>query len=156
MTSINRRMVLKGAALASLAYTVGGAEVLLSPREALAQGIALKVLTADERAALEALGETLLPGVKDAALAHYVDQQLSVDPSECLLLGRALGIMPPYADFYRSGLSGLDQSSRKAHRVNFSELAPEKRAEFVEQIRQRFPRAGAGRRLLSSISSRAA
>jgi len=92
-------MVLKGAALASLAYTVGGAEVLLAPREALAQGIALKVLTADERAALEALGETLLPGVKDAGLAHYVDQQLSVDPSECLLLGRALGIMPPYADF---------------------------------------------------------
>jgi len=28
MTSVNRRLVLKGAALASLAYTVGGAEVL--------------------------------------------------------------------------------------------------------------------------------
>ncbi len=144
MTSINRRMVLKGAALASLAYTVGGAEVLLSPREALAQGIALKVLTADERAALEALGETLLPGVKDAGLAHYVDQQLSVDPSECLLLGRALGIMPPYADFYRAGLAGLDQSSRKAHGVKFSELAPEKRAEFVEQIRQKVPEGWSG------------
>src|SRR2546422_1922540 len=42
----------------------------------------LKVLTADERAAIEALGETLLPGAKDAGLAHYVDQQLAVDPSE--------------------------------------------------------------------------
>src|SRR5258708_21479443 len=100
MTSINRRMVLKGAALASLAYTVGGAEVRLSPREALAQGIALKVLTADERAALEAVGETLLPGVKDAGLAHYVDQQLSVDPTKGLLLGLALRILPPDADYY--------------------------------------------------------
>ncbi len=139
MTSVNRRLVLKGAALGALAYTVGGAEVLLSPREALAQGLPLKVLTADERDALEALGETLLPGVKDAGLAHYIDQQLSVDPSESLLLARALGVMPPYANFYRAGLAGLDRSSRKAHGVNFAELAADKRSEFVEQIRQKNP-----------------
>src|SRR4249920_1806262 len=92
-----RRLVLKGAALGALAYTVGGAEVLLSPREALAQGLPLKVLSADERAALEALGETLLPGAKDAGLAHYIDQQLSVDTGEALLMARAVGVMPPYA-----------------------------------------------------------
>src|SRR5256885_12801583 len=119
MTSVNRRRVLKGAALGALAYTVGGAEVLLSPRDAFAQGLPLKVLTADERATLEALGETLLPGAKDAGLAHYIDQQLSADPSECLLLARALGVMPPYANFYRAGLAGLDQSSLKAHGVKF-------------------------------------
>src|SRR5262249_22810826 len=50
MASVNRRLVLKGAALGALAYTVGAAEVLLSPREAYAQNIPLKVLTADERA----------------------------------------------------------------------------------------------------------
>src|SRR5437899_12735661 len=135
MTSANRRMLLKGAALASLAYTVGGAEVLLSPRDAHAQGLPLKVLTAGERAALEAFGETLLPGARDAGLAHYVDQQLSVDPGECLLLARALGVMPPYAGFYRAGLAGLDQSSRKAHGMKFAELAPDKRPECVEQSR---------------------
>jgi hypothetical protein len=144
MTSVNRRMVLKGAALASLAYTVGGAEVLLSPREAHAQGIPLKALTADERVALEALAETLLPGAKDAGLAHYVDQQLSVDASECLLLARALGVMPPYANFYRAGLAGLDQSSRKAHGVKFADLAADKRSEFVEQIRQKAPEGWSG------------
>ncbi|TMH43105.1 MAG: gluconate 2-dehydrogenase subunit 3 family protein [Betaproteobacteria bacterium] len=144
MSSVSRRMVLKGAALGALAYTVGGAEVLLSPREAHAQGLPLKVLTADERAALEALGETLLPGAKDAGLAHYVDQQLSVDPSESLLLARALGVMPPYADFYRAGLAGLDQSSRKAHGVKFAELAADKRTEFVEQIRQKVPEGWSG------------
>ena len=144
MTSVNRRMVLKGAALASLAYTVCGAEVLLSPREAHAQGLPLKVLTADERAALEALGETLLPGARDAGLAHYVDQQLSLDASECLLLARALGIMPPYVNFYRAGLAALDQSCANAHGVKFAALAPEKRAEFVEQIRQKIPEGWSG------------
>jgi hypothetical protein len=144
MTSVNRRLVLKGAALGALAYTVGGAEVFLSPREALAQGLPLKVLSADERAALEALGDTLLPGAKDAGLAHYVDQQLSVDPGECLLLARALGIMPPYANFYRAGLAGLDQSCAKTHGLKFAALAPEKRSEFVEQIRQKVPEGWSG------------
>jgi len=37
-----------------------------------------------------------------------------VDPGECLLLARALGVMPPYAGFYRAGLAGLDQILRKA------------------------------------------
>src|SRR3989440_6976465 len=144
MTSVNRRMVLKGAALASLAYTVGGAEVLLSPREAHAQGLAFKVLTGEERAALEALAETLLPGARDAGLAHYIDQQLSADPGECLLLARALGVLPPYADFYRAGLAGLDQSSRQAHGVRFAELAADKRSEFVEQVRQKVPEGWSG------------
>ncbi len=144
MTSVNRRMVLKGAALGALAYTVGGAEVLLSPREAHAQGLALKVLSAEERAALEALGETLLPGAKDAGLAHYIDQQLSVDPSEALLIARGVGVIPPYVNFYRAGLAALDQTSAKLHGAKFAALAPEKRSEFVEQFRQKVPEGWSG------------
>ncbi len=144
MTSVQRRLVLKGAALGALAYTVGGTEVLLSPREAFAQGLPLKVLTADERAALEALGDTLLPGAKDAGLAHYIDQQLSVDPSEALLIARGVGVMPPYVNFYRAGLAALDQSSLKLHGAKFAALAPEKRNEFVEQFRQNNPEGWSG------------
>ena len=100
--------------------------------------IPLKVLSAEERAALEALGETLLPGAKDAGLAHYIDQQLSVDPSECLLIARALGVIPPYANFYRAGLAALDQSCEKAHGVKFAALAPEKRSEFLRRAAPHF------------------
>jgi gluconate 2-dehydrogenase subunit 3-like protein len=139
-----RRLVLKGAALGALAYTVGGAQVLLSPREALAQGVPLKVLTADERAALEALGDTLLPGAKDAGLAHYVDQQLSVPASEALLIARAVGVMPPYANFYRAGLAALDAASQKGHGAKFAALPADKRAGFVEQIRQKVPEGWSG------------
>ena len=144
MTSANRRLVLKGAALGALAYTVAGAEVLLSPREALAQGVPLKVLSPEERAALEALGETLLPGAMDAGLAHYVDQQLSVPPSEALLIARAVGVMPPYANFYRAGLAGLDAASQKTHGAKFAALPQEKKNEFVEQFRQKVPEGWSG------------
>jgi hypothetical protein len=144
MTAVNRRLVLKGAALGALAYTVAGAEVLLSPREALAQGAPLKVLSPEERAALEALGDTLLPGAKDAGLAHYVDQQLAGSPSEALLIARALGVMPPYANFYRAGLAGLDAASQKVHGAKFAALPQEKRNEFVEQFRQKVPEGWSG------------
>jgi len=144
MASANRRLVLKGAALGALAYTVGGAEVLLAPRDAFAQDVPLKVLTADERAALEAFGETLLPGARAAGLAHYVDQQLSVPPSEALLMARAVGVMPPYANFYRAGLAGLDAASQKAHGAKFAALPQEKRNEFVEQLRQKVPDGWSG------------
>jgi hypothetical protein len=144
VASGRRKFVLKGAALGALAFTVNGMELLLSPREAYAQGVPLKVLTPDERAALEALGDTLLPGAKDAGIAHYVDQQLSVDQGECLLVARSLGILPPYAGFYRAGLAGLDQSCTKAHGKKFAALSPEQRHAFIDQIRQKPPEGWSG------------
>ena len=141
MTSANRRLVMKGAALGALAYTVGGAEVLLSPREAYAQNVPLKVLSADERATLEAFGETLLPGAKEAGLAHYVDQQLSVPPGEALLMARAVGVMPPYANFYRAGLAALDA---RAGGGGFAALPQDKRHALVEEIRQKVPDGWSG------------
>jgi hypothetical protein len=135
---------MRGAALGALAFSVGGVDVLLSPREARAQSVPLKLLTADEHAALEALGDTLLPGAKDAGLAHYVDQQLSVPPGEALLVARALGVMPPYANFYRAGLAALDAASQKAHGAKFAALPQEKRNEFVEQFRQKAPEGWSG------------
>jgi len=141
MASANRRLVLKGAALGALAYTVGGAEVLLSPREAFAQDVPLKVLSAEERATLEAFGETLLPGAKEAGLAHYVDQQLSVPPGEALLMARAVGVMPPYANFYRAGLAALDA---RAGGGGFAALPQDKRHALVEEIRQKVPDGWSG------------
>jgi hypothetical protein len=136
---MERRVFMKGAALSALAFTVGGAEVFLTPREARAQEIPLKVLNTDERAALEALGETLLPGAKDAGIAYYVDQQLSADPNECLLVARIVGVTPPYADFYHGGLAGLDQASLKLYEVKFAALTPEKRHDLVAQMSQKNP-----------------
>ncbi len=144
MESMERRVFMKGAALSALVFSVGGVEVLLTPREACAQEVPLKVLTADERGALEALGDTLLPGAKDAGIAHYVDQQLSADPSDCLLVARTVGVPPPYADFYRAGLAALNRASMKLYGAWFASLTPEIQHAFVDQIRQENPDGWSG------------
>src|SRR4051795_10802632 len=53
---LKRRDFIRGAALGALAFTVGGAQVLLTPREARAQGVPFRFLKADEAETLEALG----------------------------------------------------------------------------------------------------
>ena len=114
MFEIERRALMKGAALSALTFTVGGAKFLLSPRQARAQNIAFKTLTPEQVETLEAIGETLVPGSKEAGVSHFVDQQLSVPPGEALLEARILNVRPPYANFYRAALGAVDKAS-KAH-----------------------------------------
>jgi hypothetical protein len=82
MQDIKRRAFMQGAATGLLAFTVNGAEVLLTPEEARAQGAALRSLTAEQVGTLEALGEMLVPGAQKAGVALFVDQQLSIPPEE--------------------------------------------------------------------------
>jgi hypothetical protein len=139
-----RRTLLKGAALGAIAFTVGGAEVWLTPREAFAQGVPMKVLTAAERAALEALGDTLLPGAKDAGIAHFVDSQLAAPPGDCLLAARSANVPPPILNFYRAALRALDGASNAAHGKPFAELTPGERNAFVDGMRQKVPEGWQG------------
>src|ERR1035437_10960054 len=82
MSDIERRALIKGAALSALAFTAGGAEVLRSPRQARAQNIPFKTLTGEQVVTLEALGDTLVPGAKQAGISNFVDQQLPIPPGE--------------------------------------------------------------------------
>jgi hypothetical protein len=86
--------LLKGAAAGALAFTVGGAEVLLTPRAARAQGVPLRTLSAAQAGTLDALGETLVPGARQAGISHFVDQQLSIPPEEALLEARSARARP--------------------------------------------------------------
>ena len=137
MSDIERRALMKGAALSALAFTAGGVEVLLSPRQARAQNIAFKTLTPEQVETLEALGDTLVPGAKAAGISHFVDQQLSVPPGERLLEARILNERPPYANFYRAALGAIDKAclsigaGRGLAQFNASE-----RHDFVDQMRQ--------------------
>src|SRR6266849_2860373 len=74
METLERRAFIKGAATGTLAFTVGGSQVFLTPRQAYAQGVPLRTLSADEAKTLEALGETLVPGARDAGVVHRVSQ----------------------------------------------------------------------------------
>jgi Gluconate 2-dehydrogenase subunit 3 len=113
MCEIERRAVLKGATAGALAFSVGGAEVLLTPRAARAQGVPLRTLSAAQAATLDALGETLVPGARQAGISHFVDQQISIPAEEALLEARILNVRPPYANFYRAALGAVDSASER-------------------------------------------
>ena len=112
MDQIERRAFMRGAGFGALAFTVGGVEVLLTPGQARAQGVPLRTLTAEQGAALDALGETLVPGAREAGITNFVDQQISIPAEEALLEARILNVRPPYANFYRAALGAVERASK--------------------------------------------
>jgi len=143
--AIGRRGFVKGATLGALAFTVGGIEVLMAPREARARNAPFRLLDAHQGETLEALGETLVPQAREAGIAHYIDQQLSVPPHECLLQARIFNVRPPFADFYRSALATIDGNSRKIFGKDFALLTAEDRRAFVDSLRQNTIEGWSGR-----------
>ncbi len=137
MSDIARRTLMKGAGFSALAFTVGGSQVFLSPRQAHAQNIPFRTLNAEQVATLEALGETLVPGAKQAGIANFIDQQLSIPHGQALLEARILNVRPPYANFYRAALGAIDKASQaKNGDKTFAQLTPDERYAFVDLMRQ--------------------
>ena len=136
MDGIKRRDFMRGAALGALAFTVGGAQVLLTAREARAQGVPFRLLKAGEAETIEALGETLVPGARAAGISHFIDHQLSVPPEEALLEARILNVRPPYLGFYRAAIGAIDGAAKGLHDRLFAQLSDPERHEFVNLMRQ--------------------
>ena len=136
MANIGRRGFVKGATLGALAFGAGGAEVIMAPGEARARNVPFRLLDAHQGETLEALGETLVPQAREAGVAHYIDQQLSVPPHESLLQARILNFRPPFADFYRTAIVTVDESSRRIFGRDFAQLSVADQREFVGRMRQ--------------------
>jgi hypothetical protein len=137
MQDMERRALLKGAAAGALAFTVSGAEILLTPRAARAQGVPLRTLSAEQAATLDALGETLVPGARQAGISHFVDQQISIPAQEALLEARILNVRPPYANFYRAALGAVDRASQALNGGRgFAQLSEAEQRSFVDAMRQ--------------------
>ena len=107
-----------------LAVTVDGMSQLMSPSEARAANIPLKVLSLGEVTTLEAFGEVLLPGAAAAGLSHYLDYHLAVPHKDCMLMLRNLDWPAPYAPFYKAGLAGLETVAQAKHKRPFAQLTP--------------------------------
>jgi hypothetical protein len=136
MASIGRRGFVKGATLGALAVTVAGAEVFMTAGEARARGVPFRLLDAHQGETLEALGETLVPQAREAGIAHFIDQQLSVPPHEALLQARIFNFRPPFAEFYRSAIAAVDEGSRKIFGRDFAQLSATDQREFIDRLRQ--------------------
>ena len=136
MEDIARRGFIKGATVGALAFTVGSAEVLLTPRQARAQGVPFRLLKAREAETIEALGETLVPGAQRAGIAHFIDQQVSVPPGEALLEARQLNVKPPFVNFYRAAIAAVDNASEARGGRRFAALSTPEQRDFVDAMRQ--------------------
>src|SRR5258708_2904242 len=136
MANIGRRGFVKGATLGALAFTVGGAEVIMAPGEARARGVPFRLLDGHQGETLEALGETLVPSAREAGIAHFIDQQLSVPPHESLLQARIFNFRPPFAEFYRTAITMVDDASRKMFGRDFAQLPAADQRAFVDRMRQ--------------------
>jgi hypothetical protein len=136
MANIGRRGFVKGATLGALAFTVGGVEVIMAPGEARARNVPFRLLDAHQGDTIEALGETLVPQAREAGIAHFIDQQLSVPPGEALLQARILNIRPPFAEFYGAAIKTIDDRSRKIFGHDFAQLSAADQHEFVDRMRQ--------------------
>ena len=136
MASIQRRALVQGATLGALAFTIGGVELMLTPREARAQNAPLKTLSADDARRLEAVSETLVPGARENGIANFIDQQCSIPPHEALLGLRIANARPPFVNFYRAALAAIDAQAQAQHQKVFAELGGDDQHEFINQMRQ--------------------
>src|SRR6201995_708947 len=136
MDAMQRRVFLRGASLGLFSFTVGGSEILMLPGEARARAVPFRLLNAEEAETLEALGEALVPGARQAGMAHFIDQQISVPPGEALLEARIVNIKPPYANFYRAAIGGVDKASTARSGKRFAALSASEPYDFTDSLPQ--------------------
>jgi hypothetical protein len=123
MDAMERRVFLKGASMGVLAFSVGGIDILMTPGEARARAVPNRLLSGEEAETLEALGEALVPGAREAGVAHFIDQQVSVPPGEALLEARIVNVKPPFINFYRAAIGGVDKASTARSGKRFGALS---------------------------------
>jgi hypothetical protein len=136
MDAMERRVFLKGASMGVLAFTVGGVEVLMTPGQARARAVPYRLLGGEEAETIEALGEALVPGAREAGIAHFIDQQVSVPPGEALLEARIVNIKPPFLNFYRAAIGAVDKASNRSGGKRFAALSATEQHDFIDQLRQ--------------------
>lgn len=115
MSNERRRFLLQGvnSVALTLAFSVSGGTLMLTPAEARAREMALGRFSSTEGRMLSALAEGIVPGAAEAGVAHFIDHQLGVDPDDSLLIAKYFPVPHPYLDFYRRGLEAVDALARR-------------------------------------------
>jgi hypothetical protein len=141
-SDITRRELLGQVGGGLMALTVSTAWGEISPAEAQAKDAPFKNLSAAEGAALESLGDILLPGARDAGIAHFVDDQLGRPDS--LLFLKYMEYPSSQLDFYRMGLASLDRVSQARYGAMFAKASEEQRVGIVKEMSEKNPEGWTG------------
>ncbi|HLF29458.1 MAG TPA: gluconate 2-dehydrogenase subunit 3 family protein [Xanthomonadales bacterium] len=135
----SRRVFLRETGTLVLGFWAGGTLLQMTPAEARAQRLPLRVLGPAQVHTLEALAELLLPGSAAAGIAHFIDHQLAAPAEEQMLMIKYLGVEPPFQAFYTAGFAALDACAMKLHGRIFPDLEPEHRGDLAGRIAQANP-----------------
>jgi hypothetical protein len=90
--------------------------------------------TPSEAAVLDALGEVMLPGARQAGISGYVGTQLLLPPEHQVLMIKYIVSSPPYTEFYRSGLNSLEAVTIARYSRHFFRLPPAQAAGLLQQL----------------------
>jgi len=95
--------------------------------------INLKMLTADEATVYDAWCDQLAPGAAQAGASRYLDAQLAATREQAFLFLRVLA-NPPFEDFYRQGIAGIEQESRARYGddASYASLGVAQRREIID------------------------
>jgi Gluconate 2-dehydrogenase subunit 3 len=109
---------------------------MMTPGEARVPGGRSGSSTRTRPRLLEARGEALVPGAKQAGVAHFNDQQVSVPPGEALLEARQLNVRPPFINFYRTAIAAVDEGAEARSGRRFAALGAGEQHDFIDAMRQ--------------------
>ena len=138
---ITRRDVLAGMGGGLVALSVSAIDGGLASAQVQGRRAA-RLLSEAEVAALEALGEVLLPGSRAAGITRYVDAQLA--RKQPLLFVRYIDSVEDPVAFYRGGLAALDEVSRSRHGKAFAACEPAQQVKLVREMSRGDPQGWHG------------
>lgn len=135
MGHLDRRNFVRSSTIGALAFQAAGTISWLTPRQAHAEGVALKYFEQQQQTLLAAFCEHLLPGASAAGVVEFIDQQLGETPNECMLMCKYFpGINAPYADFYYGGLTALEVHTQAKFAKSFPTLSSEQKDQTVTAL----------------------
>ncbi len=141
-SDLSRRQILGKLGGGLIAFTVSTAWGELTPAEARAKDAPFKLLSAGEGTTLECLGDMLVPGSREAGVAHFVDDQL--DRPDSLLFLKYMEYPSLQIDFYRAGLASLNKFGHHRTGTPFAAATDSERVAIVQEISQRNPESWTG------------
>ena len=134
--ALTRRQFTRAVGFGTFAFLVSNERKFLTPAQAFEQRSAFEVLNGSEVGTLEALAEVLLPGSREAGVAHFVDNQLAASDHDALLMIRYFAIPKPFRDFYHGGLAAVNAATRAQFGGDFASLEPRQQERLVTDMSQ--------------------
>jgi hypothetical protein len=89
-------------------------------------------LTADQRATLRAVADTLVPGAAEAGVVAFIERQLSRENPWLFLKYRDLPLAP--LAFYQDALDAIDGLAARLHGERFADLGAEQRNGIIDLL----------------------